>query len=158
MTDREFLKTFSGLLVGLVALTVIIFVVAQMVSSSGKVKTKTTQADSDIAARIKPVGELVVAGAAAVGNGVIPVARAADKGESVYNAACVSCHGTGAAGAPKTGDKAVWATRIAKGMDKLYEVSIKGKPGTAMLPKGGQAQLADADVKAATDFMVSKSK
>jgi cytochrome c5 len=158
MTDREFLKTFSGLLAGLVALTVVIFVVAQMVSGAGKVKTKTAQADSDIAARIKPVGELVVAGATVVASGAMPAANAADKGESVYNTACVSCHGTGVAGAPKTGDKAAWGPRIAKGMDKLYEVSLKGKPGTAMLPKGGQAQLADADVKASVDFMVNKAK
>ncbi len=158
MTDREFLKTFSGLLAGLVALTVIIFVVAQMVSGSGKAKARSAQTDSEIAARIKPVGELVVAGATAVANGAIPVAKAAGKGESVYNSACVSCHGTGVAGAPKLGDKAAWGPRLATGMDKLYEVSLKGKPGTAMLPKGGQAQLADADVKAAVDFMVSKAK
>ena len=60
MTDRDFIKTFSGLLAGLLALTVIIFVVAQMVSGSGKVKAKTAQTDSDIAARIKPVGELAI--------------------------------------------------------------------------------------------------
>ena len=64
MTDRAFLKTFSGLLAALVALTVIIFVVAQMVSGSGKVKTKLAQADNEVVARIKPVGELVVASAA----------------------------------------------------------------------------------------------
>jgi len=53
MTDRAFLKTFSGLLAALVALTVIIFVVAQMVSGSSKAKTKVakaTQADDEILA------------------------------------------------------------------------------------------------------------
>jgi cytochrome c5 len=43
-------------------------------------------------------------------------------------------------------------------MDALYTVGLKGKPGTAMVAKGGQSQLADADVKASVDFMVSKAK
>lgn len=159
MTDREFLKTFSGLLVGLVALTVIIFVVAQMVSGSGKVKTKTAQADSDIAARIKPVGELVVAGAAAVANGVIPVAQAAD-GKGTYDKACGVCHAAGVAGAPKTGDKAAWKDRIAQGDDTLYTHAIKGFQGKKgfMPAKGGNASLSDADVKASVDYMVGQSK
>ena len=84
MTDRAFLKTFSGLLAALVALAVVLFVVAQMVSGSGKAKTKVAQTDAEIAARIKPVGELVVASAAVVANGVIPTANAAD-GKGTYD-------------------------------------------------------------------------
>jgi len=158
MSDRDFLKTFSGLLAAMVALTVVIFVVAQMVA--GNNKTKAVQStDKQLAERIKPVGEVVLATAAAVANGVIPTANAAGSpGETTYNQACVACHGSGAAGAPKTGDKAAWGPRIAKGNDALYNIALKGKPGTAMLAKGGQAHLKDADVKAAVDFMVSKSK
>jgi len=159
MTDRDFLKTFSGLLAALVALTVIIFVVAQMVSGSGK--TKTSKADNtQIAERIKPVGEVVMAGAAAVANGVIPTANAAGKGESTYNASCAACHAAGVAGAPKLGDKAAWAPRIAQGNDTMYNHAIKGFQGKkGMMPaKGGNMSLADADVKAAVDHMVSKSK
>ncbi len=84
-------------------------------------------------------------------------AMAAD-GEATYKQACFACHGTGAAGAPKIGDKAAWAPRIAQGNDTLYNVAIHGKPGTAMVAKGGQAQLSDDAVKAAVDYMVSKSK
>ncbi len=64
------------------------------------------------------------------------------------------------AGAPKLGDKANWGPRIAQGMDKLYTNSIKGFQGKVglMPPKGGNAALSDADVKAAVDFMVSKAK
>ena len=156
MSDRDFLKTFSGLLAALVALTVVIFVVAQMVA--GNNKPKSAQADKQLAERIKPVGELVLASATAVANGVIPAAHAADAGETTYNQACMSCHGTGAAGAPKLGDKAAWGPRIAKGNDALYNTALKGKPGTAMLAKGGQAHLKDDAVKAAVDFMVSKAK
>lgn len=157
MTDRAFLKTFSGLVAALVALTVIIFVVAQMVS--GTAKTKTAQNDREIAERIKPVGELAVAGMAAVANSVIPAAQAAD-GQSVYNSTCSVCHGAGVAGAPKFGDKAAWGPRIKQGKETLYNHAIKGFQGkVGMMPaKGGNASLKDADVKAAVDFMVSKGE
>ena len=159
MTDRAFLKTFSGLLAALVALTVIIFVVAQMVSGTGKAKPKVAQADGEIVARIKPVGELVVASAATVANGVIPTAKAAD-GKATYDKACMACHAAGVAGAPKLADKANWAPRIAQGNDTLYTHALKGFTGKKgmMPPKGGNMSLADADVKAAVDYMVGQSK
>lgn len=79
-------------------------------------------------------------------------------GKAIYAKSCVACHGSGAAGAPKNGDKAAWAPRIAKGMDALYGVAMNGKPGTAMLPKGTCAACTEADLKAAVDFMVAESK
>jgi len=77
-------------------------------------------------------------------------------GEKTYKSACMACHAAGMAGSPKVGDKAAWAPRIKTGKPALYTSALKGK--NAMPAKGGQAQLADADVKAAVDFMVSKSK
>jgi cytochrome c5 len=68
----------------------------------------------------------------------------------------MACHMTGVAGAPKTGDKAGWAPRIKQGMDALYSASIKGKG--AMPPKGGGADLSDAQIKAAVDYLVGQSK
>lgn len=82
-------------------------------------------------------------------------AAAAD-GEKVYKATCFACHDVGVAGAPKLDDKAAWAARIATGNDALYGSAIKGK--NAMPPKGGNPSLADADVKAAVDFMMGKAK
>ena len=81
-------------------------------------------------------------------------------GQKTYQAACFACHGTGAAGAPKTGDKAGWKARIAQGNETLYEHAIKGFKGSKgfMPAKGGRADLSDADVKAAVDHMVAQSK
>jgi len=83
-----------------------------------------------------------------------------NKGKSVYDANCAACHGTGVAGAPKFGDKAVWAPRIAQGGDMLKTHAVKGFQGKAgvMPAKGGNASLADADVIAAVDYMVSQAK
>lgn len=77
--------------------------------------------------------------------------------EADYKKACAACHDAGVSGAPKLGDKAAWAPRIAKGMPALYETALKGKPGTAMMPKGG-SQFDEATLKSTVDYMVAKSK
>ncbi len=99
------------------------------------------------------IGLLGVAGLIAAGT-----AAAQAKGDETYKKTCGVCHDQGIAGAPKLGDKAKWAPLIKQGKEALYTVSIKGKPGTGMVAKGGNASLSDADVKAAVDFMVDKSK
>ena len=83
-------------------------------------------------------------------------AMAASKGEDTYKKACMNCHAQGMAGSPMTGDKAAWKDRIKTGKPALYASALKGKG--AMPAKGGQTALSDADVKAAVDYMISKSK
>jgi len=83
-------------------------------------------------------------------------AGGADKGKAVYDATCMVCHATGVAGAPKFGDKAAWAPRIATGAAALHASALKGK--NAMPPKGGNVALPDADVVAAVDYMVAAAK
>lgn len=78
-----------------------------------------------------------------------------DTGKKVYEAACVACHSTGAAGAPKLGDKAAWAPRLKKGQDVLHANAIKGIG--AMPPKGG-ASASDDDIKAAVNYMTASAK
>ncbi len=87
------------------------------------------------------------------------VAASAETGKTLYNAACIACHGAGIAGAPKVGDKAAWTARIAQGDAVLYDHAIKGYQGKngVMPPKGGST-APDADVKAAVNFMVASSK
>jgi cytochrome c5 len=81
------------------------------------------------------------------------------KGKETFDAACFLCHASGVAGAPKLGDSAAWQTRSAQGVDVLYEHAINGFSGsTGIMPaKGGRADLSDQDVKAAVDWMLSKS-
>ena len=85
-----------------------------------------------------------------------PVAvAAAGAGEALYKQACFACHAAGVAGAPKFGDKAAWAPRIATGIDTMTATAIKGKG--AMPPKGGTS-ASDADIRAAVEYMVSAAK
>jgi cytochrome c5 len=82
----------------------------------------------------------------------------AHPGEAVYQKACIACHLSGAANAPKLGDKAAWEPRIAKGNDALYGSALNGLAGTAMAPRGTCAACTDDELKQAVDFMVSKAK
>ena len=171
MTDRAFLKSFAGLIVALVALTVVLFVVAQIIGGKPKIVEATADAKA-VAERIKPVGELnvgavpatkVTTASNAVMDAIIPSANAAgadDHGKKIYDTTCMACHAAGVAGAPKLGDKAAWAPRIAQGMDTLHTHALKGFQGKAgmMPPKGGNMSAKDEDVKAAVDYMVSQSK
>ncbi len=77
-------------------------------------------------------------------------------GQQIYRQACAFCHDKGVAGAPKTGDVAAWGPRLAQGMDTLYTVALRGKG--AMPARGGNPSLADAEVKAAVDYLVAQSR
>ena len=76
-------------------------------------------------------------------------------GKAVYEKTCVACHASGVANAPKLGDRAAWAPRIATGNGALLASVLKGKG--AMPPKAG-TDLGEGDLKAAIDYMVGASK
>lgn len=86
-------------------------------------------------------------------------AKAADASAvpALYAQTCQTCHATGVANAPKLGDKAAWAPRLAaaKDVDGLTASAIKGKG--AMPPKGGSA-ASDAEIKAVVTYMVNSVK
>ena len=77
-------------------------------------------------------------------------------GEKIVQSSCFACHGTGAAGAPKIGDKAAWAPRIAQGMDTLLEHATQGF--RAMPPKGTCMSCSAQDLRDAITYMVQKSR
>lgn len=115
-------------------------------------------------ARIKPAGRVVLDGETVVDDAAVAAVVDAEAapvvmtGPQVYNAACIACHGGGVAGAPKTGDKAAWAPRIAAGMDTLNSNAINGLQGAAgyMPPKGGRADLSDEEIIAAVEYLVEQ--
>jgi cytochrome c5 len=74
---------------------------------------------------------------------------------ALYTQLCQTCHLAGLAGAPKLGDKAAWAPRLALGVDGLTASAIKGK--NAMPPKGGSA-ASDAELKIVVAYMVNSVK
>jgi len=165
--DKKFFDNFMLVLGGLLLITIILFFLARNMSSDTQeqwVKEEgAAQAQSD--ARLKPVGSVVLTGQAppqASGPAEAPAAAAAPAraGSDVYAEACAACHGAGIAGAPRVGDAAAWAPRLAQGMDTLVQHAINGFQGNAgfMPAKGGRVDLSDADVAAAVDHMVGQSQ
>ncbi|MBC8058282.1 MAG: c-type cytochrome, partial [Rhizobiales bacterium] len=90
----------------------------------------------------------VVAAAAPAQAGAVP---------ALYTQLCQTCHAAGVAGAPKVGDKAAWAARLAeaKGLDGVVAIATKGKG--AMPAKGG-SNASDAEFRAVVTYMVNASK
>ena len=133
-----------------IVIAIILIVVIWPLSMIGKGSVKADGGD-DADARIQPVAKLELAKAAPAKSDGKP-----RDGATVYNSVCMACHASGAAGAPKAGDKAAWAPRIATGMPALIKSATNGK--SAMPAKGGAADLTDAEIKAAVEHLVGLSK
>jgi len=134
---------------------------SKLVDQSGSdepIGTRSILSPAKIDARTQPAAKVCLqgdeCGSAAP---VVAAAEATKKSpEEIYNGVCGACHATGAAGAPKLGDTAAWAPRIAKGMDTLHTHALQGF--NMMPPRGTCAACSDDDIMAVVDYMVSKSK
>ncbi|AAU48422.1 c-type cytochrome [Burkholderia pseudomallei] len=104
--------------------------------------------DEAVAKRIAPLAQVDIKDANAP--------RVYKTGEEVYKAVCVTCHGTGAAGAPKFGDAAAWAPRIAAGYDEVLHLALTGKG--AMPPRGGTNpdDYSDYEIARAVVYMANQ--
>jgi cytochrome c5 len=104
-----------------------------------------------------PAPATTVAAAATPAPAAAPAAATAktDAVPPLYTQLCQTCHAAGVAGAPKLGDKAAWAPRIAEGMDKIMTIVINGKG--AMPPKGGST-ASEAELRTVVTYMVNASK
>jgi len=116
-----------------------------------RTQRKSGETEAMVLARIKPVGEVTLAGASG--------ARASMGGEQVFQAVCKTCHEAGIAGAPKVGDKAAWAGPIKKGYETLVQHALNGfqEPGKVMPPRGGNPDLSDVEVERAVVYMANRS-
>jgi cytochrome c5 len=100
-----------------------------------------------VAARLKPVGDVTLTDPNAP--------KVMKTGQEVVTAVCSACHTTGAAGAPKIGDKAAWAPRIKEGLDGLLKTAVSGKGG--MPARGGSPDLSDFELTRAIVYMANQS-
>lgn len=104
--------------------------------------------EESINVRIAPVAKSALAEATTGG-------KSADRGgEQIYKGACAACHDSGAAGAPKVGDKAAWTSRLGQGLSGLLKAAVAGKG--AMPPKGG-SDANDTELARAIVYMANKS-
>lgn len=136
----------------IIVLTIVILAILGLASMYARApsapRVETGDVEEKTNALIQPVAKVELAAAPTVAPG-------SQTGEQVVASVCGGCHNTGAAGAPKVGDNAAWAPRIAQGLDGLLKSAINGK--NAMPPKGGKADLTDAELTRAIVFMTGKS-
>ena len=128
--------------------------VAFMANKAGANFKESTPAATIVAAAPAAAAAPIAAATSAT------TAAAKPDGKKIWEANCAACHGTGLAGAPKIGDKALWAPRIAQGINVLYTHALGGFTGKSgvMPPKGGNLSLPDPEIKAAVDYMVAAAK
>jgi len=164
--DKHFFDTFMLVLGILVSVAVVLIFLARAMAAQtqNQYVLEDARLQAAKAERVAPVGNVAIAGA---DNSALEppketkVAVAADlSGDQVFNMACNACHVQGIAGAPKFGDKAAWAPRIAQGMPTLYEHALKGFQGKAgfMPMKGGRADFSDKSITNGVDYMVKAAK
>ena len=166
--DSHFFNVFSVVIGLLVVFTLFVFFLARSVGANNQLP-KLAEDPLNVAAvgaRIAPPSRVAVAGqdnsalkiepVAAAGGAGPALAKPTD-GKSLFEAACTACHGAGIAGAPKAGDKAAWAPRIAQGKATLYKHALEGFTGKQgiMPAKGGRTDLGDDLIKEGVDYMTS---
>ena len=132
-----------------IVVAVVLIVVIWPLSMMGK-GSASAGSGEDAESRILPVARVEMQKAVVKSDGKPRT------GEAIYNTVCTACHAAGVAGAPKTGDKAAWAPRIATGAAALLASATNGK--NAMPPRGGATDLTDAELKAAVEYLVGKAK
>jgi cytochrome c5 len=156
-----FTMNLKAVLIGLVILAVVVFVADRLMREGNEPGTRDPMKTQAIAERIQPVGQVSIATGATPTVLPPPPATPAtmhastEKARQVYTSACFVCHETGAADAPRRGDKAAWQPRLAQGMETL--VSHVRNGFNAMPPRAGNPALSDVDIIAAVTYLVEQA-
>jgi cytochrome c5 len=161
--DQHFYDTFLLVLGILVAFAVAMYWLAGSIASAtpGAYEKGSATEEQLIDQRLAPIGDVQISGNAATQMATTPAANAASTGapktgKEIWEGTCSACHQAGLLSAPKIGDKAAWAPRIAKGMDVLKQHALQGF--NQMPAHGGNSALTDAEVVSALEYMVGQSK
>ncbi len=140
------IKTPKQLLVtvffSFVAPVVIIIGLVFFVTSGNKPAAGAANLEKSLAQRIQKIGMVEIRDAN----------RELKSGEEVFKAQCTTCHTAGLLGAPKFGDAAAWAPRIATGLDALLHSALAGK-GSMGAQGGGDYE--DTEIARAVVYMAN---
>jgi cytochrome c5 len=152
--DETFSPRNITVLGGLLLIAIILGEVVVGQQGDDEMAAESVNTMEDMAMRLQPVvsldemrSSMTVASAAGDSMDKSP--------DQLYQGACLACHSTGAAGAPKIGDAAAWTARLAKGLDALVTSAINGMG--AMPPRGG-SKYNDDQVRATVEYILSESK
>ena len=152
-SDKEFYKLFGYVSLFIILLAIIIAILSNVFASSVTNDNYDTVKEKATEERLSSSERINLASNPTFKTEVIEVSSS-KSGKDIYNSVCMSCHMSGAAGAPITGKVDQWSVRIAKGNDTLYNNAING---IGVMPaKGGISTLTDDEVKSAVDYLISE--
>ncbi|NBD96443.1 MAG: cytochrome c5 family protein [Gammaproteobacteria bacterium] len=164
--DRQFIKTFSSILFGLVVFTVIIIGLAAVLHQRNFDGEQSAARVSAVEERIRPVAGVYAGETGRAAAQAAAEAAAADEapqvafegstdGEMIYGRVCAACHDSGAAGAPRMVAAEMGARLEEKGRDTLVTHAIEGF--NTMPARGGRSDLSDEQVAASVDYMIEQT-
>ncbi len=163
-SDTQFFNSFSMVLGILIAFAIVLFAVARSVGedTQGRNVLEDPLAKASVEKNTEPFAHNAIAGhdnsmlaALAMPAAAAPAANIPATPEAAFQAVCSACHSSGVNGAPKIGDHAAWAPRIAQGKETLYTHAIGGKGN---MPAKGGTTWPDDTIKKVVDYMVSLNK
>ena len=159
-SDTHFFNSFSVVLGILIVIAILLFAWARALGHQ-QVDHQLTEKPQVAALHenVAPFAHEAIAGqdnsalaALAAPQAIPAVADVPKNGEAAFTSVCSGCHGMGINGAPKIGDHAAWAPRIAQGKEALYTHAIGGKGN---MPARGGTTWPDVTIRQAVDYMVS---
>ena len=138
--------------------TLIVLTCAAALAACGKPEP-VAPAENSTASVAPPASSAFANAPSLVPAAAAPVAPEHAEGKRMFDKNCGLCHGAGVGGAPRPGDKANWAPRIAQGVDILHRHALEGfNGGAGYMPARGGVKATDAEVKAGVDYMVAQSR
>ncbi len=133
---------------------IVTFIIAVLLITKLGISEHHEESKDMLSERLKPVGQVNVKGTEMVAQApVVEKAVAPRSGKEIFDTVCQACHTTGVLEAPKYGDKAAWADRMAKGEATLIQHAVNGFNN--MPPRGGNATLSDEEVKLTVQYMLA---
>ena len=151
--DKAFFSSVTAVLGVLIGITLGIMLIARVITP----KSDDAAALKRVEERIRPVAQVITDPSVLMKMAAPAQARAPYTGAEVVAKVCSACHQSGVLGAPKIGDAGAWGKRksAAGGLEGLVKSATAGK--NAMPPRGGDATLSDAEIKAAITQMLKSS-
>jgi len=113
--------------------------------------------NDEIRSRLSPAGSVCLFGDECASGMAVPGRSGGPRdAETVYQTFCMACHATGVSESPILGNAEMWAPRIDKGIEALYQSSINGL--NVMPPRGTCIDCSDEEIQAVVDFMVEQAQ
>ncbi len=165
--DRQFIQTFSAVLAGLVAFTVVIIVLALIIHNREYEGDTSAARQAAIEERLQRVADVYAGetGRAAAREAAEEAAAESEQavafegstdGEMIYSRVCAACHDSGTAGAPRLVADEMGQRLDDKGRETLVSNAIDGI--NAMPARGGRNDLSDEQVAASVDHMLDQTE